>query len=300
MSVGLEQIIVPYSRPFDWEYFLAYLRTRAASGVEVIDPNRYVRSIQIDDAVGVVTVENDSHADQLIVRFSRSFALHATLVEQRIRRIFDLDADLPRIHRVLERDPSLVPLLAHSPGVRVPGAWCPFELLVRTIVGQQVSVKSATTVMGRIAARCGRECRSGYGPTWVFPTPRMIAESDLSAVGMPGKRVRTLQSVANAVATHELSVEASLSAASVKAALIQHAGVGPWTAEYFALRGLRDGDAWPASDLVLRRAVDERTAGSKPDANYADRWKPFRGYAAMHLWNHATLLTQKSSHWEIS
>lgn len=295
MSAGLEQIAVPYSRPFDWEYLLTYLRTRAASGVEVIDSNRYVRSIQVDDTVGVVTVENDSHADQLIVRFSKSFAPHTALVEQRIRRIFDLDAGLPRIHQVLERDPSLAPLLAHSPGVRVPGAWCPFELLVRTIVGQQVSVKGATTIMGRIAARCGREYRSGYGPTWAFPTPRMIAESDLSVIGMPGQRVRTLRSVAAAVATGELSIEAGLPVTAVKTALVQFAGVGPWTAEYFALRGLRDGDAWPASDLVLRRAVDERTAGSKLATNYADRWKPFRGYAAMHLWNHASRSTRKNS-----
>ncbi|MBN9522504.1 DNA-3-methyladenine glycosylase 2 family protein [bacterium] len=281
-------------------YLLAYLRPRAAAGVETFDPDRYVRSVQFDDAVGVVAVENDPRADRLVVRFSTPFVPHAAEVERRVRRLFDLDADLPQVHRVLGRDPSLVPLLAHSPGVRIPGSWCPFELLVRTIVGQQVSVKGATTVMGRIAARCGREYQSGYGPTWAFPTPRMVAESDLSAVGMPGQRVRALQSIAAAVATGELSVEANLPAAAVKAALIRQPGIGPWTAEYFALRGLRDGDAWPASDLVLRRAVDERAAGSTPDPNYADRWKPFRGYAAMHLWNQATRAARKNPRQEMS
>ena len=296
----LEQITVPYSRPFDWDYLLGYLWNRAASGVETFEANRYVRSVRFDDAAGVVIVENDPSTDRLIVQFSAPFAPHAAEVEQRVRRIFDLDADLPQIHRVLGRDPSLVLLLARSPGVRIPGAWCPFELLVRTIVGQQVSVKGATTVMGRIAARCGREYRNGHGPTWVFPTPRMIAESDLSDIGMPGQRLRTLQSVAAAVARGELAIEPGPPAAAVKAALIRQSGIGPWTAEYFALRGLRDGDAWPASDLVLRRAVDERAVGSTPDLNYADRWKPFRGYAAMHLWNHATHAKPKNSHQEMS
>ncbi len=288
---AIEDMAIPYSEPFDWRYLLRYLRSRAATGVEQVDGARYVRTVRIQEVVGLLTIENERPQGRLIVRFSRRLASHTALIEQGVRRIFDLDADLPHIHSVLGRDPALAPLLRRSPGVRVPGAWCPFELLVRTIVGQQVSVKAATTIMGRIASRCGRSYGEQFGSLSLFPTPRAICQSDLSAIGMPTKRVAALQSIAAAIAKDELRIDGTTAAASVKARLVEFAGVGPWTAEYFALRGLRDGDAWPATDLVLKRTVRD-IAGPAADWRHAEPWRPYRGYAAMHLWNHAALATQ--------
>lgn len=282
---------IPYSEPFDWGYLLRYLHNRAASGVEQIDGGRYVRTVRIQDVVGLLLIENERPQGRLIVRFSRPLVPYVASIEQGVRRIFDLDADLPHIHSALGRDPALAPLLRRSPGVRVSGTWCPFELLVRTIVGQQVSVKAATTIMGRIASRCGQAYGEEFGSLSLFPTPRAICERDLSAIGMPSKRVAALQSIAAAIAKDELRIDGAATAPSVKARLVEFAGVGPWTAEYFALRGLRDGDAWPATDLVLKRTVRD-IAGLAADWRHAEPWRPYRGYAAMHLWNHAALATQ--------
>ncbi len=182
----------------------------------------------------------------------------------------------------LVADPVLGPLIARNPGLRVPGAWSPFELLVRTIVGQQVTVKAATTIMGRIASRFGTPVAiAGLDATaFHFPTPATLARAHWDGIGMPGKRIAALQAVARAIDDDSIKFPApGEDTAAFRAALLQLPGIGPWTVEYFAIRALRDLDAWPATDLVLKRAVEQ---GATPE-----HWRPWRGYAAMHLWNGA-------------
>ena len=282
MSSKIITTSLPYTPPLDWAFFLRYLASRAALGVEYIQDNAYWRPIDIDGGTGTITVTHNDSANQLQLTIQGDATAHADKIIPRVRTIFDLDADLPSVHQVLGADPVLGPLLARNPGLRVPGAWSPFELLVRTIVGQQVTVKAATTIMGRIASRFGTPnvVAGRDAPAYEFPTPEAFARENWDGIGMPGKRVAALQAVARAIADGTITFPAPGEAtAAFRASLLQLPGIGPWTVEYFAIRALRDPDAWPATDLVLKRAVEQ---GGIPE-----HWRPWRGYAAMHLWNGA-------------
>jgi DNA-3-methyladenine glycosylase II len=268
----------------DWPFFLRYLGARATPGVEAAQDNRYVRTIETERGGGRFSVWHHPREARLIVSLQGDGEAKAELILARVRRIFDLDIDLTAVHAQLGVDAFLGPLVHAAPGIRIPGAWSAFELLVRTIVGQQVTVKAATTIMGRIVHRLGKPLRgAGDGePSLLFPTPRELAEGSLESIGMPAKRAVTLQNVARAIAEGTIPFpQRDGDATAVKEALLQLPGIGPWTVEYFALRGLGEADAWPGTDLVLRRAVP-------PLAHVDAAWKPYRSYAAMHLWNRAS------------
>lgn len=227
-----------YRPPFDWNGVLAWLATRAIPGIETVDAQSYVR--------GRIRVWHDDGA------------VHASGAVKHVRRVFDLDADPAAIHATLGRDRMLAPLLRKRPGVRVPGAWDPFELAVRAIVGQQVSVAGARTVLGRIAAAHTL-------------APERLAE--VTVEGMPRKRAETIRTLARAVVDRTVILGES--------DLTQLPGIGPWTASYIAMR-LGDADAFPAGDLVLRRNAGNRS--ERELLKLAEAWRPFRAYAAMLLW----------------
>jgi AraC family transcriptional regulator of adaptative response / DNA-3-methyladenine glycosylase II len=191
--------------------------------------------------------------------------------------MLDLDADPAAVAAVLAGDPALAPLIEARPGLRVPGAWDGFELAVRAILGQQVSVRGATTLTGRLAERYGKSlAEPEAGLLSVFPRPEALADAQVEAIGMPAARAETIRRLARAVASDRLSLSPTAPFAETRACLLEIPGIGPWTAEYVAMRALRDPDAFPASDLWLRRAgATERRAES---------WRPWRAYAAVHLW----------------
>lgn len=279
-----------YTPPLDWAFFLHYLGARATAGVEAVEGERYVRTFALGKSVGTLTLSHHPTDTRLLVTIRGNVGTQTETILGRVRRMFDLDIDLSSVHAVLGIDPHLAPLLAASPGVRVLGAWSPFELLVRTIVGQQVTVKAATTIMGRIASRLGKpvDALNQGAPSFLFPTPRALADGSLEAIGMPPKRVLTLQNVARAIAdmTIPFPEPDNGNLDGVKEALLKMPGIGPWTVEYFALRALRDADAWPGTDLVLRRILEQHESAYPPIDT--DRWRPYRGYAAVHLWNKAS------------
>lgn len=227
-----------YRTPFDWNGLLAWLAARAIPGIETIEENAYVR-----DGVRVW------HEGEFVQTTGNAV---------RVRSVFDLDADPVAIHAVLRRDRMLAPLLQKRPGVRVPGAWDPFELAVRAIVGQQVSVAGARTVLGRIAAAHTL-------------TPERLA--DVTVEGMPRKRAETIRTLARAVVARDVILGES--------DLTQLPGIGPWTASYIAMR-LGDADAFPAGDLILRRHAGNLT--ERELLKRAEAWRPYRAYAAMLLW----------------
>jgi DNA-3-methyladenine glycosylase II len=273
-----------YSPPLDWAFFLRYLGVRATPGVETAENGRYIRTFATGRSAGTLCVSHHPTAARLVVATDGDATAEAGPIARRIRRMFDLDADLPSIHRRLGADPRLKSLLDDFPGIRIPGAWSAFELLVRTIVGQQVTVKAATTIIGRIAGRLGTPSNSpdGDGPFLLFPPPEDVARGRLDTIGMPARRVAALRNVARVIA--EMAIPFSGTGegvAGVRKALLGQPGIGPWTVEYFALRALREPDAWPETDLILRRSI-ERQASSP------SQWRPYRGYAAMHLWNEAS------------
>lgn len=288
MPRDAETLDLDYDPPLDWSFFLRYLGARAAAGVEAVDGGRYGRTLEVDGEPGTILVSHHPARPRLLLTVRGPLRRHAPRVAGLVRRAFDLDVDLAAVHSVLGADPWLKPSVDARPGLRVPGTCSAFELLVRTVVGQQVTVRAASTVMGRIADRVGTPVADGLvggERPRLFPTPRALADADLGGIGMPSKRVGALQNVARAIAEGSIPFpfpNPEADPAGVQEALLALPGIGPWTVSYFALRALRDPDAWPGTDLVLRRSLP----GSASDA--PGRWRPFRGYAAVHLWNRAS------------
>jgi len=202
-------------------------------------------------------------------------------VVSRCRQLLDLDADASAIGAALAADDLLAPLVAARPGLRVPGTFDGFELAARAVLGQQVSVLAARTLAGRLADRLGTRLETAEGPPSVlFPGPDEVADADLSGLGLTTARQATLRALAAAVAGGTLELDHGADPQETAARLAELPGVGPWTTSYILMRAVRDPDAFPAADLGLRRAL-ERLGGA---AGRPDRWRPWRAYAAVHLW----------------
>jgi AraC family transcriptional regulator of adaptative response / DNA-3-methyladenine glycosylase II len=261
--------------PLAWAELLAFLTPRAIPGVESIADGTYRRTIEVDGFTGALEVWRDG--EQLIARFHLPRWDGLIHHVARVRRLFDLDHDPADVARALGRAPALAPWLE---GLRVPGSWDPFEAGVRAIVGQQVSVTGATTTMGRIAADHGTPA-SGLEPLGLvrrFPSAEALAEADLP---MPGRRAAAVRSFAAAVVDGRLDLDGALPLAELEEQLLALPGIGPWTAQYLALR-LGYADAFPASDLGLLRSLGGVTASES--AVRAEEWRPWRAYAAVRLW----------------
>jgi 3-methyladenine DNA glycosylase/8-oxoguanine DNA glycosylase len=204
----------------------------------------------------------------------------AIALAARARRMFDCGADPAVINKQLARDAALKPLVCRRPGLRLPSALDPYELAVRAIVGQQVSVAAATTVTGRVVARCGAplaEPRSRL--THLFPAPAALAVADLDGLGLTTRRAATLRTFAAAVANHELVMDTPRGPDEFAVRMMALPGIGPWTAQYVALRAFGEPDAFPLGDLGLKHALPGIDLGTR-----STDWSPWRGYAALHLW----------------
>jgi AraC family transcriptional regulator, regulatory protein of adaptative response / DNA-3-methyladenine glycosylase II len=299
-QTGAEGITLrlPYAPPYDWDAMIGFLAARAIKGIEAVDARkRYRRSIALDGVRGVVTVEPDGRerALRVTIRFPRIQSL--AIIVRRVRRIFDLSADPLAIGEHLARDPLLEPLVARRPGLRVPGVWDGFELAVRAILGQQITVAAAVKLAAKLVAAYGDPLRSstgdplrsstGDGLTHTFPTPESIAQADLRSLGIPAARTQALSSVAAAASTDPSLFSPTQTLEKTIAKLCSLRGVGEWTAQYIAVRVLREPDAFPAADIGLMRALTP-PGGRRPSAGdvlaRAEAWRPWRAYAAQHLW----------------
>jgi len=279
-----------YRPPFDWAAMLAYLRQRAIPGVEWVTGDSYARSLTLEGEVAFLQVQFLSGAHQVLVHL-RSTRLQALpRVLERVRQMFDLKAVSADVDAHLARDPRLQALVAAYPGTRVPVAWDGFEVAVRAIVGQQVSVKAATTLVARLAAAYGRPCiaPAGLPLTHVFPEPAVLAEAALDGLGITARRIAAIQALARAVKAGELRFDGSMATADFVTRIQQIPGIGPWTAQYIALRALNDADAFPHADLILLRAAALPGEALDPAAllALAERWRPWRAYAVLLLWRH--------------
>jgi len=280
---------LPYLPPYDWDTMTRFLAARAIPGVESVTAGVYRRTIACGRGHGVVTVRPAPGRSHLVATIHVTEVAHLASVVTRLRRLFDLDADVQTIGEHLASDPRLAPLVAAHPGLRVPGAWDAFELAVRAILGQQVSVAAATTLAGRLVAAHGVPLATPVADgalCFVFPEPAALAAADLTPIGLTRARARALSTFAAAVVREPdlLSTASSLDAAVTRLSALD--GVGDWTAHYIAMRALREPDAFPASDLGLRRAL--ATAAGRPSPRAlvaaAERWRPWRAYAVLHLW----------------
>jgi AraC family transcriptional regulator, regulatory protein of adaptative response / DNA-3-methyladenine glycosylase II len=280
-------LLLRYHPPYDWEAMVAFLRRRAIAGIEHVTDRRYARTVQLDGLTGSVTVEPaHGHALRATVHFPKLSALPAIIA--RLRRVFDLGADPLAIAAHLAKDPALAPLVKARPGLRVPGAWDGFELAIRAVLGQQITVAAAAGLAGRMVAAYGELMASpGDHLTHVFPRPETIAAADLSALGMPKSRAAALSAVAAAAVADRHLFDANCGLDDAVKRLRAIRGVGEWTAQYIALRQLREPDAFPAADLGLLRAIagrEGRPHSSSELLSRADAWRPWRAYAAQHLW----------------
>ncbi|WP_341313811.1 AlkA N-terminal domain-containing protein [Paraburkholderia sp. IMGN_8] len=282
---------LPFKPPFDWPRLLRFFGGRATPGVEAVEDGAYRRAIDWAGDSGTLTVRLHPRKRCIVASIEGPASRHADALAVPIAKMFDLHAEPKKIGTELAADPWLAPLIEAVPGLRVPGAWSGFELVVRAIVGQQVSVKAATTIIGRLVQRAGEriEGHPHENTAWRFPTPAALAAVDLEKIGMPGKRVAALQGFAHAVASGDVPLDSSVAdATSLRAALLALPGIGPWTVEYVAMRAWRDADAWPAWDLVLMQAIcarDPSLVRPTQQRTRTDAWRPWRAYAAMHLWN---------------
>jgi AraC family transcriptional regulator of adaptative response / DNA-3-methyladenine glycosylase II len=275
-----------YRLPFDWDALLGFLRPRAIPGVEVVGEGSYRRTIELQGSPATIDVKPMPGAPQLLLQLGAPGATPLIPLVERVRRLFDLGADPLQIATDLSRDPELARKIRRRPGLRVPGAWDPFELCVRAILGQQVTVKGATTLSARLVRGFGRPVGSaGDGLTYLFPTPEALAEADLASLGMPRARGDTIRRLAATVARGELVLHAEDGLEGALERLQRLDGVGAWTAHYAAMRAFGEPDAFPAGDLVLRRALGNGAPLSAAAlARRAEGWRPWRAYAAMWLW----------------
>lgn len=280
-----------YRPPFDFRATLAFLRMRALPGLERIDTHAYARVLDAQGSwLQLSEAEHDASALQLQLHGVRPAALPA--IVRNVRRMFDLDADPHVIGTHLARDAVLAPLLRAHPGLRLPGGWSVLEVAVRAVLGQQVSVAAAHTLAKRLLSRHGQALDVPVADDLhsVFPSPARLADADLDGLGLTGARIATLRALARALAERQLDGSRHASLDDAVAAWTALPGIGPWTAHYIALRGLLHPDAFPAGDLVLRKQVGE---GGHPVSEAAlrlraEHWRPWRAYAAIHLWHAAT------------
>ena len=276
-----------FREPYDWPRLLAFLRARAIPGVEHVDERGYHRVVHLEGHTGLVQVRRDVRPGSLAALLSPSLSPVLMPLVARLRRLLDLDARPDAIARDLGRDPLLAPLLRARPGLRVPGSCDDFEIAVRAVLGQQVSVRAATTLAGRLVARLGAPITPDPRlPTLThrFPTAAELhrhTPAELAAIGLPAARAATLHALALAFADGPLRQPPD-DPDAFAAALQAIPGVGDWSAQYLVLRGLHHPDAFPSGDLVLRKALGGLTARAL--ATRAAAWRPWRAHAALHLW----------------
>ena len=285
-ATSVTRMYLSYRPPFQWSQLLGFFRARALAGVEQVDGDVYQRSFSLQGRRGLLRVRDEAGKHRLVVEVTGEGGTALYLVQQRLRRLFDLDADTEQIATVLSRDPLLALQLEGAPGVRLPGAWDPFEYALRAILGQQISVAAATTIAGRVVARYGEPFVDETGAEqWLFPTPQQLAGADFSDLGVTRARAQTLREFVRATLDSRVDfAEPDLDTWCRQMTSLP--GIGDWTAHYTAMRGLSMPDAFPASDLGILQALAENGEKAKPRQalERAEQWRPWRAYGALLLW----------------
>ena len=280
-----------YRPPYDFTAMLDFLRGRALPGVEWVDADSYSRVIGSGEAAGWLRVsrwEGDAETHALKLQLHGVDPAQLLGIVNRLRRMFDLDADPQAIAKALSADARLRPLLKKNPGLRLPSGWDGFEIAVRAVIGQQVSVAAARTLTARLAQHHGTTLETPFEPglTHLFPAPEALADVDLTRIGLTRARASTISGLSRALLEGRVDFQPERTLEDFTARWVALPGIGPWTANYIALRATGHPDAFPADDLVLQKAVP--TDGSRMTARAlsarAEAWRPWRAYAVIQLW----------------
>jgi AraC family transcriptional regulator, regulatory protein of adaptative response / DNA-3-methyladenine glycosylase II len=278
-----------YRPPYDWGYVAGFLARRAVGGVECVESGCYCRTVRTPTGHVIIRIKPVAQADALDLSIQGGEASDLLSLSSAARRMFDLSADPARITSVLEADSLLRTLVARRPGLRIPGTWDLFESGLRAIAGQGITVEAGRSLVERLVQRVGeRIAADGQGLTHLFPTPDSILATDLQSAGLPRVRAEALRAFARAV--REGAIDSHGSTEHLLAALTELPGVGAWTAGYVLLRGLGEPDGFPSGDLIVKRQAGgtARTPLTSRELDErAEQWRPFRGYAVLHLWDAA-------------
>jgi AraC family transcriptional regulator, regulatory protein of adaptative response / DNA-3-methyladenine glycosylase II len=286
-----------YRPPYDFASMLAFLRGRALPGIEVVDDESYSRVFGPADAPGWLRLSAwPGEENALRLQLHCPQPAQMLTVVTRIRRMFDLDADPQAIATAFQSTPHMRALLSKRPGLRLPGSWDGFEVAVRAILGQQVSVAAARTLASRIVHRYGEALPTPVAPglECLFPSPEVVVDADLNALGITTARAQSIRGVARAVLDGRVDFRVEQSLDEFVLRWVALPGIGEWTAHYMAMRALSHPDAFPAADLILRRAAsrDGDVLSTKALTQLAEAWRPWRAYAVMHLWRSSSELAK--------
>lgn len=279
---------IPYRPPFDWSLMLAFFQHRQIQGMEQVTDTSYQRSILINDCRGWLAVTHHKTKPALVIKVALSDYSYLNNVIFRIRRMFDLDADITLIHQQLSSHPLLADAVEKFKGLRLPGCWDVFEFSIRAILGQQVSVKAATTLAKRITEKYGQFNKNLPANTaYVFPLIDELINADFNDIGLTKTRIATLQRWIKYYRDNRESIENYQSLEILEKQLCAIKGIGPWTVNYLAMRGLSDPDAFPSADLGIIKALTNKDIkpSNKEILTIAEQWRPWRAYAAIYLWH---------------
>jgi len=286
MTPQAELVHAAYRPPYDWPRMLRFLHTRSVKGVESVRDDSYFRTVQLGDHIGWICVRDDPKQHALLIDVTPSLDPVGSELLKRLHHLFDLSARPDVIAAHFANDALLADPVARRPGLRVPGAFDGFELAVRAILGQQITVKAATTIAGRFAAAFGDAIDTPHAElTHLSPTSRRVASlsiSEIASLGIIQTRARSIIAVAEEMVSGRLQLEPGAQPDAVIEQLIALPGIGAWTAHYIAMRALRWSDAFPKEDIALRNALGRITAARAEELSQT--WRPWRSYATLHLW----------------
>lgn len=287
------QVRLDYLPPFDWRSMLEFFSRRAIPGIEFVGNDSYQRSFILQGRAGYLALQFSPTENSAMLQVNYQDASQLVTIVNRVRQLFDFDADSTRVDEKLAADSQLAPIVLQFPGLRVPGCWDGLEIAVRAIVGQQVSVKAASTLMRRLVDRVGQDLQVAENEVSgkirrIFPSAAQLAAADLSGLGITGRRIEAIRALAEAAAEQRLGFDGWQTTESFCREVCQLQGIGEWTAQYIALRVLRDPDAFPHGDLILQRALAPKGQAltAKQLLALAEQWRPWRAYAVMLLWRH--------------
>ncbi len=286
---GSTFLIINYKKPFDFALLLSFLKPRAIVGVEVITETNYSRTFRTEHTEGYFSVIDNACKSCLEIRIECNDLRCYMAIYHRIRRMFDIDTDFTAINNRLSSDPLLCKGMVDGHVPRLPIAFDPFEFVIRAILGQQIFVKAATTLAGRIAKSTRKETPEEFpeGLNYFFPTPKELLSTDLSSIGVTKTRQVTLETVTQAVMDGSARLTRDQSYEDFHREFSALKGIGDWTVSYVAMRGLGMIDSFPYSDLGVIKALSkgDKTIRKKQLLSMAEKWRPYRSYATLCLWN---------------
>lgn len=287
-SNNIVEVNLSYRPPFDWPLMLSFFEHRQIKGMELVTDNVYQRSVLIDECVGSLSVHHHKTKSALVLRVSLSDFSYLNNVIIRVRKMFDLDADLKLIHQQLVTHPVLKMTIEKYPGLRLPGCWDIFEFSIRAILGQQVSVKAATTLAKRITETYGSlHNQLPEATRLTFPKVESLFNADFNRIGLTQTRIATLKRWVHFYRDNNNVLKDYQSLSELEKTLCHIKGIGPWTVNYIAMRGLSDPDAFPSADLGIIKAltINHKKPTNKDILKLAENWRPWRAYAAIYLWH---------------